>query len=864
VHGRRSAGLIVATLALLALAGSAQAADPAIVIGPDGTTAAAFSYTDAIRQRVFIPVPGVDQDRDGVDDRTAIDIMRPKESDQGLKVPAIIDPSPYYSTLGRGNESQTIDDLDNDGLNDKWPLFYDNFFVPRGYAVILADMDGTGNSTGCPEHGGPGDVASMKVVVDWLNGRAPGFDKDGNPVTAGWHSGKAAMIGKSYDGTLANGVAATGVEGLTTIVPISAIADWYDYSRMGGVRFNPTNYAGNSLAMQITNPDRLQLCGPSRTAMNNADGDETGDINDFWAARAYTPNIGNVKAAVFASHGLQDDNVKMDHLGKWWSGLKAHNVPRKLWLTRTGHEDPFDYRRAEWVATLHRWFDHWLVGVDNGIMGEPAVDIEMSKDTFATYADWPVPETADVDVFLRGTTATTPGNLGLSSGGDTDTLSWLDSPNQSENTMISGPTGSQANRRVFISPVLTHDLHISGTAVADIQASLDKTQSNLGAILVDYGAGTQITRTSEGIIDATPEVRDCWGESSAADSACYKQVTKPLVSVTAWRVTKGILDSSNRDSLVTPTPVNIGEKYRFTWPTHPQDYVFPAGHQIGIVLVANYPGFGTFTSANGTTGTTVTLDTRVSKLRLPVVGGYRAAVASGAFAADTVAPELHGLPAAINVDTESGSGRTVTYTPPTATDNEDPAPVVACDPPSGANFPVGTTDVVCTATDASGNSTNASFTVTVRFIDEDDGDVDGQVPGTLSLTVTGGATSLGVFTPGVARDYLGSLSANVISTAETATLSVADPDTAATGRLVNGAFALPSVLQVNATSPIAGAGAFAPLGGSSAPTTLLTYGGPVSNDPVTLGFKQPIGATDVLRTGTYSKTLTFTLSTTAP
>ena len=41
------------------------------------------------------------------------------------------------------------------------------------------------------------------------------------------------MIGKSYDGTLANGVAATGVDGLTTIVPISAISDWYDYSRIG-------------------------------------------------------------------------------------------------------------------------------------------------------------------------------------------------------------------------------------------------------------------------------------------------------------------------------------------------------------------------------------------------------------------------------------------------------------------------------------------------------------------------------------------------------------------------------------------------------------------------------------------------------
>ena len=39
---------------------------------------------------------------------------------------------------------------------------------------------------------------------------------------------------------------------------------------------------------------------------------------------------------------------------------------------------------------------------------------------------------------------------------------------------------------------------------------------------------------------------------------------------------------------------------------------------------------------------------------------------------------------------------------------------------------------------------------------------------------------------------------------------------------------------------------------------------PVSNDPVTIGFRQRVKATDALRTGSYSKTLTFTLSTTNP
>ena len=65
-------------------------------------------------------------------------------------------------------------------------------------------------------------------------------------------------------------------------------------------------------------------------------------------------------------------------------------MPRKLWLTNAGHVDPFDFRRAAWVATLHRWFDHWLQGIPNGIMREPRVDIERSPDASETHRDWPL------------------------------------------------------------------------------------------------------------------------------------------------------------------------------------------------------------------------------------------------------------------------------------------------------------------------------------------------------------------------------------------------------------------------------------------------------------------------------------------
>ena len=143
------------------------------------------------------------------------------------------------------------------------------------------------------------------------------------------------------------------------------------------------------------------------------------------------------------------------------------------------------------------------------------------------------------------------------------------------------------------------------------------------------------------------------------------------------------------------------------------------------------------------------------------------------------------------------------------------------------------------------------------------GNVSGTVPATLALSI-GGPATFGAFTPGATRDYETTVAASVISSAGDASLSVADASGTAPGHLVNGSFVMPQALQARASSPLGIGGAFTPVGSSTSPTSLLTYGGPVSNDAVAIGLKQAVGATDALRTGTYSKTLTFTLSTTTP
>ena len=143
------------------------------------------------------------------------------------------------------------------------------------------------------------------------------------------------------------------------------------------------------------------------------------------------------------------------------------------------------------------------------------------------------------------------------------------------------------------------------------------------------------------------------------------------------------------------------------------------------------------------------------------------------------------------------------------------------------------------------------------------GSVAGSVPATLSLGI-GAAASLGNFVLGVPADYTASVAATVTSTAADAALTAADPSPTAPGHLVNGSYALAQPLQLRASDPGNPSPSFVPLPGAGAPATLLSWPGPVTNDAVVLDFKQSIGSTDPLRTGTYAKTVVLTLTTTDP
>src|SRR5919198_4384833 len=220
-------------------------------------------------------------------------------------------------THGGPTHSLPAPNLGEFELNGEAPAFpniYDNYFLPRGYAVADVDSVGTGGSTGCPTSGARNETLGVKASVDWLNGRARGWDQAGNPVTAkSWSTGNVAMIGQSYNGTLPNAVATTGVKGLKTIVPIAAISSWYDYYRANGGGLAPGPFPGEDLDVLArfvyTRADR-EICKKVIDDLEATQDRVTGDYSPLWDERNYRGAAKNVRASVFLVHGLNDWNVK--------------------------------------------------------------------------------------------------------------------------------------------------------------------------------------------------------------------------------------------------------------------------------------------------------------------------------------------------------------------------------------------------------------------------------------------------------------------------------------------------------------------------------------------------------------------------
>lgn len=583
---------LLAAVCVLPLTGLPGIAEPSR--GPvfqDGEAQPVFDSAQAVREDLFVTAP-VDSDRDGQDDLVHVQVVRPKETEQGLRVPVVYQASPYFSG---GNDvsnhnvytelyvpelpgNRTIrtargDELISAAAEISWA--YEEYLLARGYAVVYGESLGTGQSTGCPTTGGENETIGAKSVVDWLNSRTPGHDASGAPVDAGWATGKVGMMGVSYNGTLPNAVASTGVEGLEAIVPIGAISNWYDYYRSDGAVVAPGGYQGEDadvLAKYVhTRADRE----PCRAVIDQLTADQdriTGDYSGFWDERNYLNGVGKVHAAVLSVHGLNDWNVKTRQAAHWYAALREHDVPHKIWWHQSGHTDPLRLREQEWLRTLNRWFTRYLYDVPNGVEGEPRATLQREDGNWTEEAEWPAPEAREVT--LRPTAG------GAERGGLTEARvsgrvveSLRDDAGQLADDLAAAPCSP--NRLAYFSDPLAAPARVSGTVRAQLALTFDTPAANVTALLVD-------------------------------------QAPNGAVSV----ITRGWADPQNRRAIDRTSPIEPGENYSIDVAMQPDDYVFAPGHRLGIVVLSSDHDF----TLRPKPGSGLELDLSRTRIRLPLVG----------------------------------------------------------------------------------------------------------------------------------------------------------------------------------------------------------------------------------------------------
>ncbi len=606
---RRALHACIGILALLIGGNRAQSEDtePAAPVIVDGEAQIVPRFKDPdmwIRHDLFVETE-FDSDGDGKLDRMHVDVTRPRQTEtEGLKVPVIYISSPYFAGTGSTakeymwNPKHELGEtppqhevpppIERKGERPIISKSHVKEWVPRGFAVVHSSSPGTGFSQGCPTVGGENESLAPKAVIGWLTGRVAGYaspDSD-EKVTADWSTGKVGMTGTSYNGTLPLAAATTGVEGLEAIIPIAPNTSYYHYYRSNGLVRHPGGYLGEDADVLYDfihsgDPQRREHCDCTvrNNEMANGMDRETGDYNEFWAARDYLNDLGPLKAATLMAHAFNDWNVMPEHSVRIYQAIKAKGVPTQIYFHQGGHGG------APPMKMMNRWFTRYLHGVENGVEKDPRAWVVRENDAATeptSYDDYPNPAASPVTLYLSSGSPE-HGALCITAapGQGTETLV--------DNVSFSGSTLAQAewtnHRLMYVTPKLLEAVHLSGTASITIKLASSKPAANLSIWLVSLP----------------------WVEGGHA------KITNNII-------TRGWADPQNYRSLTESEPLVPGQFYEMTFDLQPDDQIIPVGQQIGLMIFSSDRDFTLWPDP----GTELTIDLDATSLKLPVVGGGEA------------------------------------------------------------------------------------------------------------------------------------------------------------------------------------------------------------------------------------------------
>ena len=580
-----------------------QNQEKTVPVFKDGEAQVVPGFEDAsqwIRHDLWVAT-GFDTDGDGKPDRMHVSVTRPSQTEtEGLKLPIIYVSSPYFAgvapfveglfwdvkhELGETAKERLNQEVKRTGKRRIISNSHINTWVPRGYIVVHSSSPGTGLSQGSPTVGGDNESLAPKAVIDWLCGRAKGYtSSDGNEeVKAYWSTGKVGMTGTSYNGTIPLAAATTGVKGLEAIIPIAPNTSYYHYYRSNGLVRSPGGYLGEDIDVLY---DFIHSGDESKRPYNNKtvrDGEMkqgmdriTGDYNDFWAGRDYLNEMGPMKAALLMSHGFNDWNVMPEHSYRIYKAAVEKGIPSQIFYHQNGHGGPPP------LSMMNRWFTRYLHGVENGVEKDPKAWIVRENDSPqepTPYPEYPNPDAAQVTLYPHAG-APALGQLQLTKSEERI------SEKISDNYSFSGAALAQAevtdHRLLYVSPVLSTDVHISGVPRVSIRLASSKAAANLSVWLVSLP----------------------WKAGKRA-------------KITDNIITRGWADPQNHRSLSESEPLEPGRFYELSFDLMPDDQIIHKGQQIALMVFSSDSEFTLWPEP----GTELTVDLSGTELSLPVVGG---------------------------------------------------------------------------------------------------------------------------------------------------------------------------------------------------------------------------------------------------
>lgn len=299
------------------------------------------------------------------------------------------DPADWYYPDKGNNNSMVYENLDNF-----------NYYLVRGFAVVVSAGFGALGSDGFNYVGSEYERDAFKSVVEWLHGdRVAYADREGKIETkADWANGNVAMTGRSYAGTMPFAVATTGVEGLKTIVPVAGIADWYTQQNMQGTqRYWPKEMLNSFLAYFCSSRYNDETLSEKQLDDIAAFHHELSlqqlkcgfDYDpDFWGAGNYRLHADQIKCSALIVHGFNDENVSTKQFEMMHTAFEQAGQTVKLILHQGPHITPTMANKNYGILIdgkfyddiVNEWISHYLYGVENGAEKMPEVLAQTNYD----------------------------------------------------------------------------------------------------------------------------------------------------------------------------------------------------------------------------------------------------------------------------------------------------------------------------------------------------------------------------------------------------------------------------------------------------------------------------------------------------